>query len=979
MPTELVTRKEKPNQAKDLKELLNPTIDRWFFSRFKDFSLPQLFGVFEIHSRNNVLVSAPTGSTKTLTSFLSILNELTDLSQKGILEDKVYAIYISPLKALNNDIYKNLIEPLEEIEKIHLEKSKEKLGIRVAVRTGDTTQAEKTAMLKKVPHILITTPESLAILLSSYKFKEHLKTVEWCIIDEIHALAENKRGVHLGLSVERLQQLSPGMCRVGLSATVAPLEEIAKFLVGPKRKCLIVDVQFLKEMDLQVISPVNDLINISYEELGKKSYELIDKLIHEHKTTLIFTNTRSATERVVHHLKTRFPGKYTEIIEGEPGKTTSLIGAHHGSLSKEHRFQIEEALRKGKLKACVSSTSMELGIDIGYIDLVICLGSPKSVARFLQRAGRAGHQLHSKVKARIIVQDRDDLVECSVLLKSAIEKKIDRVHIPTNCLDVLAQQIVGMAIERVWEIDELFELVKNCYCYKDLNRADFNQVVSYLAGEFAELEERHIYARVWLEDGKIGRRGKLGRVIYMTNIGTIPDQSGVIVKIGEMIIGSIDEGFLEKLKRGDIFVLGGNTYEFQFARGMSAQVKAAAGKKPTVPSWFSEMLPLSFDLALEIQRFRKLMNEKFNLGLSKKEILKFIYEFVYVDENAANAIYAYMKEQYYYMGIPHLNTIYIEQYKDPEKDYTIFHTLYGRRVNDVVSRALAFAIAKSQHRDVEVGINDNGFYISSEKQVNVVSAFKLLKAKQLYEVMDKAIENSEVLKRRFRHCATRALMILKTYKGHTKNVGRQQVSSMILMSAIKRISPDFFILKEARREVLEDLMDIANAQVVLKAVEENKVKIKEVQTTIPSPFAFNSVLEGYSDIVRVEERQEFLRRMHNSVLAKIGLKNKKEEVGDIVKEGITAETFSYQDLWKKQDAEKMDEHDKFKFKLKNELMGLKHVPNFAKIELMGLIEDPKMIVKQNIIDSMIKYKKEIKKNWPKDLKEYVFKALEIEK
>ncbi|MEK6948915.1 MAG: helicase-related protein, partial [Nanoarchaeota archaeon] len=346
-----------------------------------------------------------------------------------------------------------------------------------------------------------------------------------------------------------------------------------------------------------------------------------------HKTTLVFTNTRSATERVVHNLKDKFPKYYNE----------SNIGAHHGSLSKAHRHKLEDDLRAGKIKCAVCSTSLELGIDIGYIDLVICLSSPKSVARALQRIGRSGHRLHDITKGRIIVLDRDDLVECAVLLKSAIEKKIDKIHIPTNALDVLAQQIFGIAIYEKIHVNSLFDLIKNSYCYHNLEKKDFMEVIDYLAGKYISLEDRHIYAKIWHDEetGMIGKRGKMARVLYMTNIGTIPDETSVRVKIGDLIVGTIEEAFLEKLRPGDVFVLGGNVYEFKFSRGMTAQVSASANRPPNVPSWFSEMLPLSFDLALEIGRFRKLSNEMFCSNKSKEEIIGFINSFVYADENAS--------------------------------------------------------------------------------------------------------------------------------------------------------------------------------------------------------------------------------------------------------------------------------------------------------------------------------------------------------
>ncbi|HIH15215.1 MAG: ATP-dependent helicase Lhr and Lhr-like protein helicase [archaeon GW2011_AR17] len=869
----MITFKEKADNKKYVEELLHPIVKKWFFSRFQEFSSPQLYGVTEVHARNNILVSAPTGATKTLTAFMSILNELVDNSEKGILKDKIYAVYISPLKALSNDIFVNLTQPLEQMEDI----AGKKLGIRVSVRTGDTTASEKQKMLKKVPHILLTTPETLALLLSSLKFSEHLKQVDWLILDEIHAIADSKRGVHLSLSLERLQRLSPGMCRVGLSATVSPLNLVAEYLAGNDRDCKIIDVQYLKKNDIELLSPVEDFVTESYVQIEKKTYELLDRLIQEHKTTLVFTNTRAATERVVHHLKEKFPHKYLALDE-ETKEKMDLIGAHHGSLSKEHRLKLENDLRAGKLRCVVTSTSLELGLDIGSIDLVICLGSPKSVARLLQRIGRSNHHLSGITKGKILVQDRDDLVECAVMLKYAKEKKMDRIHIPTNCLDVLAQQLFGMALEGVWDAKEMYHTVKKSYCYRDLSKKDFEEVLDYLAGNFISLEERYIYARIWWnkEEGKVGKKGRMSRVIYMTNIGTIPDQQGVIVKDQRgNKIGMIDEAFLEKLSKGDIFVLGGNTYQFNFARGMVAQVIPMPGKKPTVPSWFSDRLPLSYDLAQGIGNFRELMEDQFKKKKDKKSVLQFIHDYLYVDNIAAEALYNYCRDQYDYIGMPSSKKLLIEHYRDEQmKNYVVFHALYGRRVNDVLSRAVAFAISRAQHKDVELGISDNGFYISYDRNVNVSKAFSLLKSKELRKVLELAVDKSEILKRRFRHCAGRALMILRNYGGIKRRVGRQQVSSMILLNAVRRISENFFILRETRREVLEDLMDYDSALEVLQNIEEKKITIEEIHTFIPSPFALNLVMQGYSDILRLEDKQQFLQRMHQMVKAKIALKNR---------------------------------------------------------------------------------------------------------
>ncbi|MBI4151983.1 ATP-dependent helicase [Candidatus Woesearchaeota archaeon] len=951
----MITTITEPHDPLHLKAVLHPFVTRWFFTQFRDFSLPQRFGVMEIHMRKNVLISAPTGSGKTLTAFLAILNELVDSSQKKALEDKIYCVYVSPLKALNYDIQHNLLKPLEEIQAT----GGVPLGIRIGVRTGDTTASEKAKMLQKPPHILITTPESLAIMLSSPKFKQHLRDVQWTVIDEIHALAENKRGVHLSLTVERLQRLSPGMTRVGLSATIAPLEKIAQFLVGNNgnsdRDCGIVDVQFLKSMDLQVLSPVRSVVDSDYLLMHRKMYELMHDLIEQHKTTVIFTNTRSATERVVHTLKELYPQQFT-------GENTA---AHHGSLSKENRLRTEQNLRDGKLKVVVSSTSLELGIDIGSVDLVLCVGSPKSVARFLQRAGRAGHQLHSTVKARMIVMDRDDLVECALLLKSAVEKKIDRVHIPENALDVLAQQICGIALDEVINIYELFHLIKRSYCYRDLVWEDFFELIKYLSGQYASLEERHVYARIWYDEktGDIGKKGKMARIIYMTNIGTIPEETYVTVKIGDQTVGMIDEGFLERLQPGDVFVLGGNAYMFKFSRGMTAQVTTSVNRPPTVPSWFSEMLPLSFDLAMEISRFRRLLNERFASKTSKEEMMKFIHEFLYVDENAAESIYGYFWEQYQFSQIPHDKKIVIEQYLDKERTYIIFHTLFGRRVNDCLSRALAYVIGKSQHRDVEVGITDNAFYLAAEKPFNPLRAMEQLTTDNFRDVLEQAIERSEALKRRFRNCAARSLMILRNYMGRSKQAGRMQVGSKILFNAVKRISNTFPILKEARREVLEDVMDFENALKIIEQVKAKKIAVTEVKTVTPSPFAFDLIAAGYSDVIRIEDKHEFLRRMHQQVLATIALKEGKAKVRAKQKE------FSYQTFWEDAQRRQLEEKDIYKEKLKMQIWNLKSVPVYVKEELVKLVEDGKM--REDIMQECKKHQEQINSEWPTELREFV--------
>ena len=857
----MIKKQTKSYSKKQIYKNLHPYVKEWFENNFDDFTPAQKQAIPEIHKGNNILVSSPTGSGKTLTAFLSVINELTTLADNGELEDKVYCIYISPLKALDNDIERNLENPLREIEKI----AKKPLNIRKAVRTGDTTQYQRTKMLKNPPHILITTPETLSILLVAPKFREKLSHVKYVIVDEIHSLAENKRGVHLSLSLERLQALIGGFTRIGLSATVSPLEEVAKFLVGyeygVERDCLLVDINYLKELDIEVISPVDDIVIADDEDTRMATYALIDDLVMEHKTTLIFTNTRSATERYVYNLKKLY---------GEHFNNTNIM-AHHSSLSKESRLKTEEKLKKGELKAVVSSTSLELGIDIGYIDLVILINSPKSVSRALQRIGRSGHKLHEKSKGRIIVTDRDELVECSVLLKNAKEGKIDNIKIPKDCLDVLSQHIYGMSIENPWDIDYAYDIIRKSYCYKDLEKDDYEDVLSYLAGEYVELEERYVYAKIWIDykENTFGKRGKLARMLYSTNIGTIPDHSAVLVKCDGETIGKVEEDFMEKLKKGDSFVLGGRTYKFNYGKGMTINVSPASGP-PTIPSWYSEQLPLAFDLAVDIQRFRYILESKFQYGRSKEEIMEFLHEYLYVDEFAANSIYEYFNEQFLYAQIPHKQKLLVEYYTGfGGRKFVVFHSLFGRKTNDAIARAVAYVASDRNKRNITISITDNGFYLSSDGKMGALEALKRLTPNNFENILIRSLDKTETLASRFRHCAGRSLMTLRRYKGHEKSVGRQQVRGKILLKYIQEMDDNFPILKVSRREATEDYMDIKNAKRVISWIHSGEMEIRTINTIIPSPFAFNLVSQGYLEVLKQNDKSEFTKRMHRAVIEKI--------------------------------------------------------------------------------------------------------------
>ncbi|AAB98279.1 TPA: ATP-dependent helicase [Methanocaldococcus jannaschii] len=834
---------KKEYSDEEIYEILEKPVKEWFKRKYKTFTPPQRYAIKEIHEGKNVLICSPTGSGKTLSAFLAGINELIKLSMENKLEDRIYILYVSPLRALNNDIERNLKEPLKEIYDVAKEIGIELDEIRVAVRTSDTTSSQKQRMLKKPPHILITTPESLAIALNSPKFSQLLSGIKYVIVDEIHALT-NKRGVHLSLSLERLNRIA-NFIRIGLSATIHPLTEVAKFLVGNGRDCYIVDVSYKKEIEIKVISPVDDFIYTPSEEISKRLYNLLKKLIEEHKTTLIFTNTRSATERVAFYLKQLGVEK---------------VETHHSSLSREHRLEVEEKLKKGEIRVCISSTSLELGVDIGSIDLVILLGSPKSVSRALQRIGRSGHRLHEKSKGIIIPFDRDDLVENVVLAYDAKIGKIDRIHIPKNCLDVLAQHLVGMALEKVWDVDEAYNLIKKAYPYKDLSKKDFLDVLNYLAGG---IEEKNVYAKIWLKDNKFGKRGKSVRAIYYMNVGTIPDETAVDVIADGKYVGEVEEEFAEKLMKGDIFVLGGKTYKYLGGRGNKIRVKEVFDEKPTIPAWFSEQLPLAYDLALDIEKFRK------EVLSSDIEEIREKYD---IDEKTAKAIKNYMDEQNKFAIVPDDEKVLIENFDEEKRRYYIFHFVAGRRANEALARAFANYISKIKKCNVRISVNDYGFALilpknRKIKRADITELFNLDVVKNVKE----SIERSEILKRRFRHVATRGFMILRRYMNRKISVDRQQFNAEMLLKYCKEVNHPLY--RETLREILEDSLDIDNALDYFEKIKRRKIYYLELPS--PSPFAFNLVVSASSDVIFMEDKKKMIAELHKKVMEFISMKGKK--------------------------------------------------------------------------------------------------------
>ena len=889
---------ELPKQ-KEVERLLEDSVNEWFYETFPGgFTPPQLAAIPSIHSHNNTLIFAPTGSGKTLSAFLSLIDELFKLGREGQLEDTVYALYISPLRALSNDIRRNLEEPLSGILRKTREKGIDVPEIRQAVRTGDTTQSERQKIARKPPHILITTPESFLLLLCSPKFKEKLRSIKWVLVDEIHEISDNKRGSLLSLGLEMLTRLvGKEFTRIGLSATQSPLERIAQFLVGYKldgtsRDCRIANLSSERTMDLRLLSPVTDIVHTSFANIEHNTYLLFTDLVEEHETTLIFTNTRAASERHSFRLKQILGKQYL-----------GQVAAHHGSLSREHRFEIEERLKRGELKAVVCSSSLELGIDIGNIDLVVQSGSPKSVSRFIQRAGRAGHSLDKITKARLVAENRDDLLECAVLLRSAKNGEIDRISIPEKTLDVLAQTLVGISLDGAQKLADVYKMVKQSYTYAKLTYEEFVEIIEYLSGQNLIGSERAYAQKIWYdsENKTFGRR-RTSRLLYYTNMGVIADYSSYqVVQEGyRSIIGSLSSEFVEMLVPGDVFILTGRAYQFIRIAGYRAIVRGVIGRRANVPSWVGQLLPRSFDLSLQIGKFiREITTDLKHGKLSTDKLIQQIQTDYFLDLDSATSIIEYMNEQVSYLDlIPSDKQILIETYIDRTEKYTlIFHAYFGRRVNEALSRAYAYQIANEIGWSVSTAVNDNGFLITlpANTYIDLENISSMVSKDNMKDLLIKAIHRTELFKQRFKQCATRGLMILRNINGRQVSPHRQQRNTQKLLSLLAN-NTDFCLVRETIREIIEDYMDIENAIYVLDALEKGKMEITIAPVSeTPSPLAHNLVLLNNHDVIMLEDKQALLREFHQKVLSQV-LGEEAEKDGSLFSLKAVNEVFSYRQL-----------------------------------------------------------------------------------
>ncbi|HEU4906066.1 MAG TPA: DEAD/DEAH box helicase, partial [Solirubrobacterales bacterium] len=829
-------------------------VRRWFEASFAGPTPAQAGGWEAISSGSNTLICAPTGSGKTLAAFLWGIDRLSRASQLG---EGVKIVYVSPLKALSYDIERNLRAPLRGIG----------AEISVGLRTGDTPQKERRAMRKTPPDILITTPESLYLILSSGA-REILGGVEAVIVDEIHAVAQSKRGSHLALTLERLEHFTEAekLQRIGLSATQRPLERIAKFLVGPRRDCEIVDAGVAKELDLEIVVPVEDMSepgapnfpnsegvpnegepNAHVRSIWPAIYPELLKLVKEHKSTIIFVNARRAAERLAKRLNELAAGvpdgelPPTEHAGHEPPTEDppEIARAHHGSLSHEERLVVEEMLKSGQLPCLVATSSLELGIDMGAVDLVIQVESPKSVSRGLQRVGRAGHSLGEVSRGRIFPKFRADLLECAVVARRMREGAIEETVIPQNPLDVLAQQLVSIVADEEWEVDEVERLVTASEPFGELSREQLENVLDMLDGRypsdrFAELRPRIVWDRT---KGTLhGRKG--ARQLVVTNAGTIPDRGlyGVHLPDGKRV-GELDEEMVYEARPGQTFLLGATTWRIEEITRDRVIVTPAPGMPGAVPFWKGDGIGRPAELGRAIGAFAREAVSREPAELAGEYDL---------DRRAAENLVAYLREQQAATRVvPSDETIVIERFRDEIGDWRLcVLSPFGGRVHSAWGLALGQKIREEHDLEADAIWSDDGIVIHLPDADEPPPAdLVMVDPDELEDLVVRELSGSALFGARFRENAARSLLIPRAYPGKRTPLWQQRLKSQSLLE-VARDFPRFPVILETYRECLRDVLDLPSLRQILTDLHSRKLGLVEVETPSASPFA-SSLLFDY--------------------------------------------------------------------------------------------------------------------------------------
>ncbi|PYK48885.1 MAG: ATP-dependent DNA helicase [Verrucomicrobia bacterium] len=852
----------------------HPAVTRWFEHTFGSPTEPQARGWPAIQSGRHVLISAPTGSGKTLAAFLASLDALFREGVEEELADETQVVYVSPLKALSNDIRKNLQEPLAGIRALLGETNGTEIDVRAEVRTGDTTAAQRQALIKKPPHILVTTPESLYLLLTSDSGRRMLSTARTLILDEIHAVVDDRRGAHLALSVERLAALTKNpLQRIGLSATQKPIEEVSRFLVGAhgvddggNPDCEIIDIGHRRELDLAIEMPKSPLEAVMSNEVWEEIYHRLAELIQAHRTTLVFVNTRRMAERVTHHL--------SEVLGAD------AVTSHHGSLSAKLRLDAEDRLKRGDLKTLVATASLELGIDIGSVDLVCQLGTTRSIATLLQRVGRAEHKRSGLPKGRIFPLSRDELVECAALLRCVHRGELDRLSIPEKPLDVLAQQTVAAASTEDWDENEFFELVRSAWPYRNLTRDEFDSVVTMLTDGFSTKRGRR--AALIHHDAVNHRiRGRRGaRLTALTSGGAIPDNADyrVILEPSETFVGTVNEDFAVESLAGDIFQLGNASWRILRINSGVVRVEDAKGQPPGIPFWLGEAPARTNELSKAVSDLRGEIEK----GLSVEEaesfpckIEEWLKQELQLPIVAAEQISAYFADAYRSLGaIPSQQTLVMERFFDESGGMQlVLHAPFGNRINRAWGLALRKRFCRSFNFELQAAATDDAIVISlgTQHSFPLEEVFRYLNSNTVRDLLVQALLDAPMFTIRWRWNATRSLAVPRFRGGAKIAAPLQRMESENLLAAVfpdqlaclehivgDREIPDHPLVKQTIDDCLTEAMDIEGLEELLRKIERGEVRCIARDLPEPSPLAseiLNARPYAFLDNAPLEERR----------------------------------------------------------------------------------------------------------------------------
>ena len=846
------------------KELFHPAVAAWFSERFAAPTAAQAGAWPAIRAGENVLIAAPTGSGKTLAAFLAAIDGLVRQGLAEGLTDETQIVYVSPLKALSNDIKRNLEAPLAGIRAVLAAQGLPALDIRAWVRTGDTAPGERARMHRRPPHIVVTTPESLYILLGSELGRAMLKTTRTVIVDEIHTLAPNKRGAHLALSLERLAALcGEGLLRIGLSATQKPVEAVARFLVGPTAACRIIDTGHVRARELALEVPASPLEAVMSGEVWKEAYDRLAELIASHRTTLIFTNTRRMAERVTRQLSERV---------GE-----DRVTAHHGSLAKEQRFDAEQRLKEGRLSALVATASLELGIDIGDVDLVCQLGSPRSIAAFLQRVGRSGHAVAGTPKGRLFPLSRDDLVECAALLDSVRRGELDGLVVPEQPLDVLAQQITAEVAAQEWQEDKLYALFRRAWHYRQLAREDFDTVVAMLAEGFTTRRGRRgaLVHHDRINHLLRGRRG--ARLTALTSGGTIPDTADyqVLLEPENQVIGTVNEDFAVESMAGDVFQLGNNAYRILRTERATVRVEDAHGMPPTIPFWLGEAPGRTDELSLSVSRLRGAIAEHLAVDSTGGSAIRWLIAEPGIAEPAAIQLVEYLASAYLALGtLPTRETIVFERFFDAVGGMQlVIHAPYGSRLNRAWGLALRKRFCTKFNFELQAAATEDNIILSltTAHSFELPTVAHYLHPATIRPLLIQALLDAPMFTTRWRWVGGVALALPRFRGGRKVPPPLARMEAEDLLAAIfpdqvacaenlagAREIPDHPLVRQTIADCLGEAMDLAGLETLLARLQSGEVRVAARDLAEPSPLALEVLSArpyAFLDDAPLEERR----------------------------------------------------------------------------------------------------------------------------